>query len=331
MEEKEIYLLITRYLQKQTTTEENEVLADWITDSAKNEQTFEEIKLTWQYTVFSKTEESADALTRLKSRIKLHEEENIAIKKLNPFMWKMVAASLAAIFIVSFGLYYFLKPSHAAKTEILMVSTRSGEMKNITLTDGTKISVGPKSILRYPAVSVGNERNLELDGEAYFEVSKNPHKPFRVKTADLIVKVLGTHFNVNAKKNQKVTTVSLLEGKVEVNLNGDKDDAYLLKPGQELSFDRSSLRMFQRSLDSVNVLGWMTKTLTFSNEKLSDAAVKIENMYGVKIIFADQATADTRIYAQFKGDKLEDVLTIICAPGNLEYRKQGNKIYINAK
>ncbi|WP_316734617.1 FecR family protein [Pedobacter aquatilis] len=331
MEEREIYLLITRYLQKQTTTEENEILADWITDSAKNEQTFEEIKLTWQYTALPKTDESADALARLKSRIKSEEEEGTVIKGLFPFKWRIITASVAAILIVAFGAYYFLSPFNATSTEMHMVSTRSGEMKNITLTDGTKISVGPKSILRYPAVFNGNERNIELDGEAYFEVSKNPHKPFHVKTADLIVKVLGTHFNVNAKKNQVLTTVSLLEGKVEVNLNDDKEDAYLLKPGQELSFDRNSLRVFQRSLDSVNVLGWMSKTLVFSNDKLSDAAVKIENMYGVKIIFADQATADTRIYAQFKGDKLEDVLIIICTPGNLDYRKQGNKIYINAK
>ncbi|RZL61983.1 MAG: DUF4974 domain-containing protein, partial [Pedobacter sp.] len=172
---------------------------------------------------------------------------------------------------------------------------------------------------------------IELDGEAYFEVSKNPHKPFRVKTADLSVKVLGTHFNVKASKNQILTTVSLFEGKVEVNLNADKDDAYMLKPGQELSFERNNLRVFQRSLDSVNVLGWMTKTLVFSNDKLSDAAVKIENMYGVKLIFADQATADTRVYAQFNGDTLNDVLAIICASGNLDYRKQDNKIYMSIK
>ncbi|TCD28673.1 DUF4974 domain-containing protein [Pedobacter psychrodurus] len=331
MEEQEIYLLITRYLQKETTTEENEVLADWITDSADHEQTFEEIKLTWQHTAQAKNEESTIALTRLKDRIN-HQADNIAkIKKLTPFKWNLVAASIAVIGLLLVSLIYFLRSNNSVSVTYNLLKTRAGEIKNITLIDGTKVSVGPKSILRYPSAFNSAFRNVSLDGKAYFEVSKNTHQPFRVNTADLSVKVLGTHFNVNASKNQILTTVSLLEGKVEVNLNSDNDDAYLLKPGQELTFNRANQRVFQHNVDSLTALGWMTKTLNLSNDKLSDAAVNIENMYGVKLIFADQPTADTRIYAQFKGDSIEDVLTIICASGNLEYRKQGNKIYISAK
>lgn len=331
MEEQEIYLLITRYLQKQTTTEENEILADWITDSADNEQTFEEIKVTWQHTAQTKQEESTIALARLKARINHQQDNATKIKKIVPFKWNAVAASVAVIGFFLAGLFYLLRPNDSVSPTYNVLKTKAGEIKNVTLNDGTKVSVGPKSILRYPSAFNQTERNVSLDGEAYFEVSKNPHKPFRVNTADLSVKVLGTHFNVNASKNQILTTVSLLEGKVEVNLNLDKDDAYVLKPGQEISFNRANQRIFQRNVDSLNVLGWMTRTLNLSNDKLSDAAVKIENMYGVKLIFADQPTADTRIYAQFNGDSIEDVLTIICASGNLEYKKQGNKIYLNAK
>ena len=236
MEEQEIYLLITRYLQKETTTEENEILADWITDSVDNEQTFEEIKLTWQHTEQIKLEESTIALARLKNRINHQQDNKAKTKKLVPFKWNAVAASVAIIGLFLVGLFYLLKPNDSVPTTYSVLKTRAGEIKTITLIDGTKVSVGPKSVLRYPSVFNNSERNVSLDGEAYFEVSKNPHKPFKVNTGDLTVNVLGTHFNVNASRNQILTTVSLLEGKVEVNLNSDKDDAYVLKPGQELTF-----------------------------------------------------------------------------------------------
>ncbi|TCD00295.1 DUF4974 domain-containing protein [Pedobacter frigidisoli] len=331
MDERDIYLLITRYLQNQTNTEENEILADWITASQENEQTFEEIKLAWQATALPKAVETGGALSRLKVRISEETKEQAHIKKLNPLNWGMVAASIAMISLISIGLLYLFYKQDSSQPVIHVLVTRAGEVKNITLVDGTKISLGPKSSLTYPDTFSSTERGIHLVGQAYFEVSKNPHKPFTVSTAELRVKVLGTHFNVDATRNQVLTTVSLFEGKVEVNPTHDSEDTYTLRPGQELSLDRNNLRVFQRSLDSLNVLGWMTKTLIFRNDKLSEAASKIENMYGVKLIFSDQDTADTRIYAQFNGDALDDVLTIICASGNLRYRKQGNKIYINER
>ena len=331
MEEREIYLLITRYLQKQTNTTENEMLADWMTSSADNEQTFEEIKQAWLSVEKPNVSESANALSKLKNRIRQGTDQQIKTKKLFPLKWSRIAASLVLIGSLSFAIIFLAQSPKKSITVMNSLATKVGEMKTITLSDGTKISLGSKSILRYPVKFEENERSIQLDGEAYFEVSKNPHKPFVVNTNDLSVKVLGTHFNVNASKNQVFTTVSLLEGKVEVNLNDDQDGAYTLKPGEELSVNRNNLQVFQRKLDSVSVLGWMTKTLVFSNDKLSDAAVKIENMYGVKLVFADQATADTRLYAQFNNDKLDDVLEIICSTGNLIYSKNGNKIYLSAK
>lgn len=331
MEERELYLLITRYLQKQTNTTENEMLADWMTSSADHEQTFEEIKQAWLSVERPDVSESAIALSRLKDRIRQNTEQQAKTRKLFPVKWTTAAASLVVIGLLSLTLIYFAQSPEKSTTIMNSLATKVGEMKTITLSDGTKISLGSKSVLRYPAKFEKHSRSIQLDGEAYFEVSKNPHRPFVVNTSDLSVRVLGTHFNVNASKNQVFTTVSLLEGKVEVNLTDDKDGAYTLKPGEELAVNRNNLQVFQRKLDSVSVLGWMTKTLVFSNDKLSDAAAKIENMYGVKLVFADQATADTRIYAQFKNDKLDDVLEIICSTGNLIYRKNGNKIYLSTK
>lgn len=330
MEEKDIYLLITQYLQKQTSTEENAFLANWITASPENEQTFEEIKVFWLPTKNAEKRDSSIALAKLNAIIDEQETNAQRIKKQSLRKWSTVAASIAiiaatGILILSTGKLSIKSPKYLHQV------SKAGEIKVFHLNDGTKVTLGPKSTLQYPSLFESQHREVKLVGEAYFEVSKNPHKPFTVHTKDLDVSVLGTHFNVNASKNERSTTVSLLEGKVNVNVVFDHNEEYQLKPGQELVLDHASQQVYQHDLDSVDVLGWMTKTLIFRNEKLNDAARKIEKMYGVKVIFDNVSTAETRVYAQFKNESLTDVLQTICATGDLNYNNDGNKIFIRNK
>ena len=330
MEEKDIYLLITQYLQKQTSTEENALLANWITASPDNEQTFEEIKIFWLPTKDAEKRDSSIALAKLNAIIDEQETNAQRVKKHSLRKWSTVAASIAivaatGILILSTGKLSIKSPKY------LQQVSKAGEIKVFHLNDGTKVTLGPKSTLQYPSLFESQHREVKLVGEAYFEVSKNPHKPFTVHTKDLDIKVLGTHFNVNASKNERSTTVSLLEGKVNVNVVFDHNEEYQLKPGQELVLDHASQQVYQHDLDSVDVLGWMTKTLIFRNEKLSDAARKIEKMYGVKVVFDNVSTAETRVYAQFKNESLTDVLQTICATGDLNYNNDGNKIFIRNK
>jgi len=326
LEERDSYLLITRYLSKQTSTAENEMLADWITASDENEQTFEAIKVAWLSV--EQPDQSSTELALAKLKLVIQQQEEVRPKPVF-YQRSFIAAASVVLVLLSALCYYQFSP--AATIIDQQLTTRAGEMKTIRLSDGTKICLAPKSSLKFPAVFEGDRRIVKLTGEAYFEVSKVPHKSFIVRTPDLDVKVMGTHFNVDAGKNQSLTKVSLLEGKVAVNIIDDNNEEYLLKPGQELSLNRINKQVFQDELDSLSVLGWMTKTLIFSNEKLSDAAVKIEKMYGVKLVFENQATADTRLYAQFKNDSLKDVLNIISASGNLQYRNYQNKIYLSLR
>ncbi|MFC4210948.1 FecR family protein [Pedobacter lithocola] len=330
MEERDIYLLITQYLLKQTSTEENEFLADWITASPENEQTFEEIKVSWFDVKSVDKEDSLNALHKLNHIIDEQEVKSKRTNKQFVLKWTMLAATIAIVGVVAL-LVLSSKDLAPTSPVYLQRVSRAGEIKTFYLVDGTKIILGPKSMLKYPAAFEQHHRQVELIGEAYFEVTKNPHKPFTVRTDDLNINVLGTHFNVNATKNESLTTVSLFKGKVNVNVIDDHDEEYKLKPGQELVLNRSNHQVYQHVLDSANVMGWMTNTLVFNNEKLSDAAKKIGKMYGVKLVFEDESTAETRVFARFENDTLNDVLEIICSTGNLSYRNDGNKIYIMNK
>lgn len=322
MEEKESYLLITRYLSQQTTTEENEQLTDWIASSSANEATFYAIKTVWQESEHISRADSQSALSRLK--LKQAAAITKSSKRSFPFKWYAIAASLMGIMLVSGYMYYGQKDAVSYLEQV----TKAGQKRVFKLEDGTTVHLAPQSTLIYPVRLGQAKRIVELKGEAYFEVSKNPHRPFVVHTAELDVQVLGTHFNVKSYKTNNLTTVSLLEGKVKVLLGGDDHEDYLLTPGQQLSLNHLNHRVYQHEFDVASVTGWMTNTLVFKNDRLADAAEKMEKIYGIKVVFADQATADTRLYASFENETLINVLETIKAAGNVAYKIIGNKVYL---
>lgn len=329
MEEQELYLLITKCLANQNTTEENEKLADWISADKNNEQTFEEVKKVWLGHKRPVADaESVNALAKLHAKMAAVKPEPNLVK-IGRIKYYLSAAAAIVVLVTGWFSYKLLMPP--AKAIYVTENTLSGQKKQIILDDGTKVILGPESSFSYPKVFEAAERTVVINGEAYFEVSKNPHRPFIVQTPLLKVRVLGTHFNVDAHKNQDIHTVSLLEGKVQVDLREEANEEYLLKPGQELSVNRINHRVFQHQLDSASVLGWLNNVLIFKNEELGTVAPRIEKMYGVKIVFTDQETADTRLYAKFDNKPLTEVMKTICASGTLAYHQEGNKIYINSK
>lgn len=329
MEEKESYLLITRYLSNQTTTEENELLADWIAKSVEHEQIFEDIKFVWMASKPVDNPSVSSTLLKLKEKIR-EDKVNKPGKLIRISKWHAIAASVISVLVIS-GICYKYNYSKAPALNYLLQTTAVGQKKTLMLEDGTKVCLAPQSSLKYPGKFNANRRFVELQGEAYFEVSKNPHRPFIVHTSALNVQVLGTHFNVNSYTVENSSTVSLLEGKVKVTLTGDDPEAYLLKPGQELSVNHLNHQVYQHALDSASVVGWMTNTMVFKNEKLAEVAKKIDQMYGVRVVFADQATADIRLYATFKNDSLKSVMETIKATGHIDYSIEGNKVYITIK
>lgn len=324
MEEKESYLLITRYLLQQTSIEENESLVDWIAASSANEVLFEDIKTVWLLSKAGPQPHTDRALLKLK--LKIQEKGSTQTVKLNTgFKWYWMAASIIGLGIIFGAGYQFL--SRDTPVSSLKQFTKAGQKKVFRLDDGTLVYLAPQSALIYPSKLGNNTRVVQLTGEAYFEVSKNPHRPFIVHTAKLDVHVLGTHFNVRSPLAGNSTTVSLLEGKVNVTLKDD-DEKYALQPGQELSLNHINHQVYQHEFDPATVTGWMKNTLVFKNDKLAIAAEKINQLYGVKIIFADQATADTRLFATFKDESLINVMETIKATGNVAYRIDGNKVYL---
>jgi transmembrane sensor len=333
LQQEEIYLLIARYLARQTSSDENEWLATWVAESPDHERTFEQLKTVWQVsqTPTAPTETVA-ALGRLKSRLALPAPASEPVAPTAPPVrpWRLRLArpgQLAAILLLLVsawgGAYFYTQPAPVLAYRVYR--TPAGQPQRLHLADGSVVTLAPQSQLRYPAQFASASREVYLEGEAFFEVSKDPKRPFRVHSGAWVTQVLGTKFNVSAVPGASQLAVSLVEGKVQVI---DKQDKYLLTPGQQLRAERSTGRIYRQAFDRGQVLAWRSNKLVFKNEKLADAATQLERRYGVKLVFADAATAEVRLWATFDNEPLPRVLDALRLAGGLSYHREGQVIYL---
>ncbi|WP_140469543.1 FecR family protein [Hymenobacter nivis] len=332
MQQEELYLLIARYLARQTSPDENEWLATWVAQSPENERTFEQLKTVWQASQTpAPPAATAAALGRLKARLALPAPtaEPAATPAPLAHRWRRLArpARLAALLVLLLGAlggaYFYARPTPAQAYRVCR--TPAGQPQRLRLADGSVVTLAPQSQLRYPAQFGAVSREVFLEGEAFFEVSKDPQRPFRVHSGAWVTQVLGTKFNVSAVPGASQLAVSLVEGKVQVT---DKQDKYLLTPGQQLRAERSTGRIYRQAFDRQQVLAWRSNRLVFKNEKLADAAIQLERRYGVKLVFADPATAEVRLWATFDNEPLPRVLDALQLAGGISYRREGQVIYL---
>ena len=203
--------------------------------------------------------------------------------------WIKAALKYAAIIVVAFITGNLLKPSAPENRGIRYseITVPYGQMSQLTLSDGTKIWLNSGTILRYPEKFAEKCRSVSIDGEAYFEVAKMARKPFIVNTTDLKVKVLGTSFNVSAYKEDAMTAVTLVEGKVAIQDCAGKTIA-TLSPGQLATKNKSSNILELQDVETSFYDAWKDGKIYFDDESLDQIALKLERWFNVEITFADQ-------------------------------------------
>lgn len=192
------------------------------------------------------------------------------------------------------------------KRMMILLTPRGGQYQ-IALADGTKVWLNADTRLRYPNKFTDEQRVVELDGEAYFEVAKAAGKPFIVVTAKEKVEVLGTHFNVYSFPKEKESKVSLLEGKVKVSVPAGK--TRLLQPGEQASVQGEELSVQEVSVDES--IAWKNDEFMFNNEPLGTALAQVARWYDIEIDI-DPSLAKMKLWGSISRlDNFDKVLKII--------------------
>lgn len=204
------------------------------------------------------------------------------------------------------------------------LSTPRGGQYQVVLPDGSKVWLNASSSLYFPTAFNGPIREVVLTGEAYFEVAKNKEKPFRVKVGDMQVNVLGTHFNINAYKDESSIKTSLLEGSVKL-VNGLHTD--LLKPGQQAVLNKKEDKVEIRNADMNEVVAWKNGLFQFHGADITTIMKQIGRWYDVEIAYMGTVPA-RRFEGKISRDaQLSDVLKIL-ELSNVKFTVEGKRIVV---
>lgn len=204
------------------------------------------------------------------------------------------------------------------------LSTPTGGQYNIVLADGTKVYLNAVSSIKYPTQFNGDQRIVELDGEAYFEVAKNKNKPFIVKSGDQDIEVLGTHFNLHAYDNESVVKTTLLEGSVAVNYKNQKA---ILKPGQQSNVSDKFNKITIKQVDTEAAIAWKNGRFKFDNADLKTIMRQLERWYGIKVEYRGDVS-DVRFNGgTFMNKNLSEVLKVL-ELSNIKFKVEGKTIIL---
>lgn len=208
---------------------------------------------------------------------------------------------------------------------------RGGNVVHITLSDGTKVWLNAASSLYYPVAFFGDERKVEITGEAYFEVAHDEAVPFKVSKGNMEVSVLGTHFNVNAYHEEEAIKVTLLEGRVKVmnrdSLFGNNESA-ILKPGQQAVVKIAGELTVSSDIDQEAIMAWKNGLFYFDNTNIDIIVQQIERWYDVTIEY-DNSLRHVAFNGQIsRYSNASDVLEMLEAAEALHFKIKDRKIYL---
>ncbi len=240
---------------------------------------------------------------------------------------------VAAILILPLLAYTGYKTSQeigsgnlAENQSVTEFTTPFGVKSKIFLPDGTEVFLNGGSSIKYPGSFKGKSREVEFEGEAFFDVTENKNKPFVISTGDIRLKVLGTSFNVENYEDQSEIITTLISGKIAVlgaQENGRRGNLLELNPSQQVSIQKST-QIFKLSSDvnTYKYTSWMDGKVVFENDPMDEVLSKLARHYNVDVSFNDTDLSVYKFTATFEYENFEQVLDLIslALPVNYELR-----------
>jgi transmembrane sensor len=243
-------------------------------------------------------------------------------------MWLGIAASLLFLFCIAS--FVFLSRTKLLEKTVTESIAPNGQKSQLILADGTKVYLNSGTILRYDNRFGKQNREIELAGEAYFEVARNEKAPFIIYTSDVEVRVLGTKFNVMAYPDDPCIETTVTEGTVNVKeRTGDK--SLIITANQKASYTKIKKTLISSVVNPVTFTSWKENILYFDNENFENVISKLERWYDVSIHLEGKDSIDDRFTLTVKNESLKEVLDLISLTTPLRYKIQDNNVSISYK
>lgn len=247
--------------------------------------------------------------------------------------WLSVAATVSLL-VVSFMAYYFVInapfPGDAMPTRMNEFVVPSGKLSQLHLEDGTEVRLFAGAKISYPEVFEADIREVYIEGEAFFEVSKDPNRPFVVKTKSLVTTALGTSFNVRTFNHSDHCEVSLVTGKVKVEKvekSSSSLNEIMLAPGEEAVLDAGEISMHSFNIEDKT--GWKDGYIILENKDFAESVAILKRWYNVDFIIENQQLVSNKLgTGKFKNQSLENILQSIGYTFDFNFRIEGDNVFV---
>lgn len=326
MEKNNYIKTLDRFLQGQGSGQEEQNLFEWFRTSDAKEELFSSYD--------ERLEKASDELDndiqlRMFDNIQLKIKEADQARQIRKLSFRYrIAQVAAACILVCFGLsFYFLHGRPEISSEDLIVKVDRGQKASMELPDGTLVWLNSDTKMKYNNAYNHKDRIIRLDGEAYFEVAKDRNKPFIVQVNDLEIEALGTAFNVKAYAADDHITTTLIEGSVAVTSDTDR---ILLIPNENIAYNRHTHESVKTTLYNTDLISaWRSGRITFTGETLGEAAVMLERLYNLRIIFETEDVKEYTFFGTIKNNSLSNVFEIMSLTVPITYEIADSSVIIS--
>jgi len=336
---------IARYLSNESSAEERREIEAWMDGDPLRKEYVDSLRLLWTTAGPRPSEWDTDsAWTSISARAGIprfphsslphvlgqHGIGDMHHRSLSEFT-RVVIATIALVGI-PYVLFQILGENRSSSPSPAMreVVTGRGERARIRLTDGTSVLLNSESTIRFPESFAEGSRELILQGEAYFDVTRMDHMPFLVHVQNASVEVLGTEFNVRAWPDEECVRVVVAHGSVAFHSPGKESPQHVvLKSGEMSDLIEGGSFSLPQTVDLHKQLDWIGGRLIFENTLFREVIRRLQRTYGVECLVRDSSALHRRLTASFSNETVDDVGRIIALTLDLQYKKSGNTIVFN--
>ena len=319
--------ILIRYIDGMLTEEEAVEVKNWRAASLENEKLLEQVYFTAQVASRLKvmrTVNPDEALSRFKSRIH-KKEKRLALRQVLGVIQRAAAVLFIPVFLLS--AYLFIQQGQG-NVRTLAVRTNPGVVSAFDLPDGSKVWLNAGSSLKYPTQFNDKQRVVSMQGEAYFEVAKDPSKPFQVEMNGASITVLGTHFNVKADAESDDITATLVEG--SIRFEGAKQNI-VMTPNQQLTFNRSTNKVDVKEIDTDTFTAWKDGLLKYKSIPFVELIKELQSAYKVEIQIDSQELKNPAVTVSgtfSQEQSIEQILKVISRSLPIRWHNSERVYYI---
>lgn len=318
----EIEQIILRNLSGEASCEDIIIFSDWLASSAGNKACFLKIKKYWDAEIAGAKLRNPEATyNKLLDRIRQTERKQIVRK-----LWIRYASAAAVAAIIGIAGYWAGGQKSVMPLQYYSYIT-GNSISSFELPDGTEIALNKNSTLSYSSLYGEKVREVSLEGEGFFTVTKDKAKAFIVDLNGSKISVLGTVFNVKNYKKENVTTATLVEGSIRFET---PQQQLLLKPDQQLVFNKSSNKIDIESVSTDLITAWKSHQIKYKSIPFKEFLDMLMKQYDVEIILSNKELGNQKVTGAFDESlTVDQILDLMKKNLSFEWKKQGNKYVIN--